>query len=66
MSELTFSKTVEVLRIETDFNDMMIRVYQAGQVIRQIDCRKMSLAEYQKEINKISAEAISKSILNEN
>jgi hypothetical protein len=66
MSEFTFSKTVEGLRIETDFNDMIIRVYKAGQVIRQIDCRKMSLAEYLKKVDQISAEAISKSIFDEN
>ena len=66
MSELTFSKTVEGLRIETDFNDMMIRFYKAGQVIRQIDCRKMSLAEYDRAIARIVDEVNPKSDLNEN
>jgi hypothetical protein len=66
MSKLTFSQTAEDFRIETDFNNMMIRVYRAGQVIKQIDCRKMNLTEYCQAIDSIKAEAISKSLFDEN
>jgi len=59
MAELTVSKTVEGLRIETDFKDLKIRVYRSGSVIREIDCRAMSLARYMRTVNRITAEALS-------
>jgi hypothetical protein len=66
MSEFTFSKTVEGLKIETDFNNLMVRVYRAGNVIRQVDCSKMSLAEYDLVIAKVIAEVNGQRSHNEN
>ena len=58
MSELTISKSVKDLRIETDFNELMIRVYQDGNIVRLIDCSKMSLKKYLQAIDNITAETI--------
>lgn len=58
MSEFTVSKSVKDLRIETDFNELMIRVYQEGNIIRQIDCSKLSLKKYLQAIDNITAEPI--------
>jgi hypothetical protein len=66
MSELTVSKSVGNLRIETDFHDLMIRVYQAGNVIHQIDCHDMSLAEYDLTITRVIAEMNDKRKNNKN
>lgn len=58
MSEFTLSKSVKDLRIETDFKELLIRVYQDGNVVRQIDCSKMSLKKYLQAIDNITAETI--------
>ena len=58
MSELTISKSVKDLRIETDFNELMIRVYKADNIVSQIDCSKMSLKKYLQTIDNITAETI--------
>ncbi len=34
----------------------MIRVFKAGNIIRQIDCHDMSLAEYDRAISRVIAE----------
>jgi len=57
MSKFIFSKTIEGLKIETDFHDLMIRVYLAGNFIRQIDCREMSLAEYDRAVARVINES---------
>ncbi len=57
MAELKVSKTVKGLRIETDFKDLMIRVYKSGKTIREIECKAWSLAKYTRTINRITAEA---------
>lgn len=66
MSEFTISKSVKDLRIETDYNELMIRVYQEGNFVRRIDCHDMSLAEYDQTIALVIAEMNPKSDLNEN
>lgn len=66
MSEFTVTKSVGNLGIETDLGDLMIRVCEAGNVIRQIDCHDMSLNEYCRVISEITAEAEPTTFLNEN
>lgn len=66
MSEFTFSKTIEGLKIETDFSNLMVRVSRAGHVIRQVDCSNMSLAEYDLVIAKVIAEVNTQRSHNEN
>ena len=66
MPENTVTKTVEGLKVETDFHDLMVRVYRAGDVIRQFDCSKMSLAEYDLAIAKLIAEVNGQRSHNEN
>lgn len=57
MSELTVSKSVGNLRIETDLGDLMIRVYKGAEVVRQVDCHSMNLLQYTGTIAEISDEA---------
>jgi len=57
MSELTVSKSVGNLRIETDLGDLIIRVYQEKNIIRQVDCSSMNLSEYTRTIAEISDES---------
>ena len=57
MSEFSLSKTVEGLKVETDFINLIVRIYRAGNVIRQIDCREMSLAEYDRAVARVINES---------
>ncbi len=66
MSEFSLSKTVEGLKVETDFINLIVRIYRAGNVIRQIDCHDMSLAEYDLAIAKVIAEVNGQRSHNEN
>lgn len=59
MSKFTVSKSVNGLRIDTNFKDLMIRVSQEGNIVRQIDCSKMNLTEYLQAIDNIKTEMIS-------
>lgn len=58
MSQFTVTKSVKDLRIETNFKDLMTRVYQNGIIIRKIDCSKMNLTQYLQAIDNITAETI--------